>query len=126
MSRRSTYSTHRNERSSDSYSGQRGRSNKRNTYSKRSWKDNSSVYNLVCYILPFIAVNLVILFIAVSTPKIEYKASDTTDYKSLDISIKIRSLLPLKNLTVTLESQPLELKKEKGVYTATISNNGTL
>ena len=52
--------------------------------------------------------------------------SDTTDYKTLDVSFKIHSLLPLKKMTTTLESQPIEFKKEKGVYHAVLESNGTL
>ena len=52
--------------------------------------------------------------------------SDTTDYKTLDVSFKVHSLLPLKKMTTTLESQPIEFQKEKGVYHAVLTNNGTL
>ena len=115
MNRHSSYSAPRSERPSGSYGGQRGRSNKRNTYNKRSWKDNRTLFNLVCFILPFIILNLIILFLAVSTPKIEYTVSDTQDYKTVELSVKIRSLLPIKEMTVSLETQPLEMVKEKGV-----------
>lgn len=126
MNRHSSYTAPRSERSPGSYGGQRGRSNKRNTYNKRSWKDNRPLFILVCFILPFIAVNLCLVFLAVSTPKIEYTVSDTQDYKSVDLSIKVHSLLPLKKMSVTLETQPVELTKEKGVYKATLTDNGTL
>lgn len=126
MNRHSSYSAPRSERPSGSYGGQRGRSNKRNTYNKRSWKDNRTLFNLVCFILPFIILNLIILFLAVSTPKIEYTVSDTQDYKTVELSVKIRSLLPIKEMTVSLGTQPLEMVKEKGVYKATLENNGTL
>ena len=81
---------------------------------------------LLCYILPFLAVNLAIFFIVTATPKIEMTISDTTDYKTLDVSFKVHSLLPLKKMTTTLESQPIEFQKEKGVYHAVLTNNGTL
>ena len=126
MDRHSSYSAPRSERASGSYGGNRGRSSKRNTYNKRSWNDNRKLHTLVFYILPFILINLVIFILATSTPKIEYDASDTRDYRSVDISIRIRSLLPIREMSVTMESQPLEMEKEKGVYTATLTNNGTL
>ena len=66
------------------------------------------------------------LFIVTATPKIEMTISDTTDYKTLDVSFKVHSLLPLKKMTTTLESQPIEFQKEKGVYHAVLTNNGTL
>lgn len=52
--------------------------------------------------------------------------SDTTDYKTIDVSFKIHSLLPLKKMTTTLESEPIEFKKENGTYHAVLTNNGTL
>ena len=126
MDRHSSYSAPRSERASGSYGGNRGRSTKRNTYNKRSWNDNRKLHTLVFYILPFILINLVIFIVATSKPKIEYDASDTKDYRSVDISIRIRSLLPIREMSVTMESQPLEMEKEKGVYKATLTNNGTL
>ena len=118
MDRHSSYSAPRSERASGSYGGNRGRSTKRNTYNKRSWNDNRKLHTLVFYILPFILINLVIFIVATSKPKIEYDVSDTRDYRSVDISIRIRSLLPIRETSVTMESQPLEMEKEKGVYTA--------
>lgn len=126
MNRHSSYSAPRSERTPGSYGGQRSRSSKRNTYNKRSWKDNRILFILVCFILPFIALNLLVVFLAVSTPKIEYTISDTQDYKTVDLSIRIHSLLPLKNMSVTLETQPIKLVKEKGVYKTTLTENGTL
>lgn len=126
MDRHSSYSAPRSERASGSYGGNRGRSTKRNTYNKRSWNDNRKLHTLVFYILPFILINLVIFIVATSKPKIEYDVSDTRDYRSVDISIRIRSLLPIRETSVTMESQPLEMEKEKGVYTATLTSNGTL
>ena len=126
MDRHSSYSAPRSERASGSYGSNRGRSSKRNTYNKRSWNDNRKLHTLVFYILPFILINLVIFIVATSKPKIEYDVSDTRDYRSVDISIRIRSLLPISETSVTMESQPLEMEKEKGVYKATLTNNGTL
>ena len=81
---------------------------------------------LLFYILPFIVVNLAIFFIVTATPRIEMTVSDTTDYKTLDVSFKIHSLLPLKKMTTTLESEPIEFKKENGVYHTVLTGNGTL
>ena len=75
---------------------------------------------------PFLVVNLAIFFIVTATPRIEMNISDTTDYKTVDVSFKIHSFLPLKKMTTTLESEAIEFKKEKGVYHAVLTNNGTL
>ena len=125
MDHHSSYSSPRSERGSGSYSG-RSRNNRRNSYDKHSWKDNSRARTFVFWILPFILVNLIIFVGATATPKIEYEAADTKDYRSMDISVRIRSILPIKEMSITLEGQDLETQKEKGVYKASISNNGTL
>lgn len=125
MDHHSSYSSPRSERGSGSYGG-RSRNNRRNSYDKHSWKDNSRARTFVFWILPFILVNLIIFVGATATPKIEYEAADTKDYRSMDISVRIRSILPIKEMSITLEGQDLETQKEKGVYKASISNNGTL
>ena len=125
MDHHSSYSSPRSERGSGSYGG-RSRNNRRNSYDKHSWKDNSRTRTFVFWILPFILVNLIIFVGATATPKIEYEAADTKDYRSMDISVRIRSILPIKEMSITLEGQDLEMQKEKGVYKASISNNGTL
>ena len=84
MNRHSSYSAPRSERPSGSYGGQRGRSNKRNTYNKRSWKDNRTLFNLVCFILPFIILNLIILFLAVSDGGTECQNPFPASYKGND------------------------------------------
>ena len=51
------------------------------------------------------------------TPRIEMNISDTTDYKTVDVSFKIHSLLPLKKMTTTLESETIEFKRKKAFIT---------
>ena len=107
MNHHSSYSAPRSERSlsgGSSYSPRGGRNKKRNSYPKRSWKDNRVLFTMVCIVLPLVVLNLFIFFLATSTPRVELTVGDTKDYKSLDISIKVKSLLPVKSLKVTLES----------------------
>lgn len=59
-------------------------------------------------------------------PRIELTVGDTTDYKTVDVSLKVKSLIPIRKLTTTLESQDIEFKKEGGVYHAALTNNGAL
>ena len=68
---------------------------------------------MVCIVLPLVVLNLFIFFLATSTPRVELTVGDTKDYKSLDISIKVKSLLPVKSLKVTLESNEVELERNK-------------
>ena len=102
------------------------RSSRRNTYNLRSWKDNPILYRLVFFILPFFAFNFILFMLVTSSPKIKLTVADTKDYKTVDISFEIKSLLPIRQMTATLESQPIELTKEKKIYRTTLSTNGTL
>ena len=124
MEHHSSYSAPRSSRGSEHTRPAASRPSQRRSRSPK--KGSSFGHILLCYILPFLAVNLAIFFIVTTTPKIEMTISDTTDYKTLDVSFKVHSLLPLKKMTTTLESQPIEFQKEKGVYHAVLTNNGTL
>ena len=126
MEHHSSYSAPRSSRASGRTRSTASRQDQRRT--RKPQKNGNTGFSriLLCYILPFLVVNLAIFFIVTATPKIEIDISDTTDYKTLDVSFKIHSLLPLKKMTTTLESQPIEFKKEKGVYHAVLESNGTL
>ena len=124
MEHHSSYSAPRSSRGSEHTRPAASRPSQRRSRSPK--KGSSFGHILLCYILPFLAVNLAIFFIVTATPKIEMTISDTTDYKTLDVSFKVHSLLPLKKMTTTLESHPIEFQKEKGVYHAVLTNNGTL
>lgn len=129
MNHQSSYQAPRSERTSSngsSYTTRGHRNRKKNPYSRTSWKDNPILRNLVFYILPFFVINGLIFFFAVYTPKIELTVGDTTDYRSVEVSFRIKSLLPLKNTTVTLDSQPLEVTKEGKEYRATLTTNGVV
>ena len=129
MNRHSSYNAPRSERprsGGNSRPGRGSRNSRPNPYMKRSWKDNKTMFTLVFIVLPFILINGIIFVLATSVPKIELTVGDTKDYKSLELSLKVKSLLPVKSLNVTLESEELELTREKNTYTATITNNGAL
>ena len=126
MEHHSSYSAPRSSRASGRTRSTASRQDQRRTHKPQKNGNTGFSRILLCYILPFLVVNLAIFFIVTATPKIEIDISDTTDYKTLDVSFKIHSLLPLKKMTTTLESQPIEFQKEKGVYHAVLTNNGTL
>ena len=111
---------------SGSPGSRRGKSAKRNTYNTQSWKDNRILRNLVFYVLPFVVVNLILFTLITASPKIELTIGETTDYKTVDISFRVRSFLPIREMTVTLESQPVEVERSDGAYRATLDSNGTL
>ena len=126
MDHHSSYSAPRSDRMSGSRGSRRGKSAKRNTYNTQSWKDNRILRNLVFYVLPFVVVNLILFTLITASPKIELTIGETTDYKTVDISFRVRSILPIREMTVTLESQPVEVERSDGAYRATLDSNGTL
>ena len=126
MDHHSSYSAPRSDRMSGSPGSRRGKSAKRNTYNTQSWKDNRILRNLVFYVLPFVVVNLILFTLITASPKIELTIGETTDYKTVDISFRVRSILPIREMTVTLESQPVEVERSDGAYRATLDSNGTM
>ena len=126
MDHHSSYSAPRSDRLSGSPGSRRGKSAKRNTYNTQSWKDNRILRNLVFYVLPFVVVNLILFTLITASPKVELTIGETTDYKTVDISFRVRSILPIREMTVTLESQPVEVERSDGAYRATLDSNGTL
>ena len=122
MDRHSSYTAPRSDRSPAS----RGSRRSPIRSSGRSGNENHFLHNLLWYVLPFIIFNLLLLFLVTASPRIELTVGDTSDYKTVDVSFKVRSLIPIRKLTTTLESQDIEFKKEGGVYHTTLANNGAL
>ncbi len=129
MNHQSSYKAPRSERTSStgsSYTTRSHRNKKKNPYTRTSWKDNPILRNLIFFVLPFLVINGLIFFFAVYTPKVELDVGDTTDYKSVDVTVRIHSLLPLKNSSITLDSAPLEMERDGQTYTATLTANGVV
>ena len=126
MEHHSSYSAPRSSRTAGSPNNRRGRSAKRNTYNTQSWKDNPILKNLVFYVLPFVIINLLLFTLITASPRIALTVGETTDYRTVDISFKVKSILPIREMTVTLESQPLEMEHSDGAYRASLDSNGTL
>lgn len=80
---------------------------------------------LLFFVLPYVVVNGIIFFLVTATPKLDLKVADTANYQTTDVTFHVNSLLPLKNLSVTLNSQPVEYTKNGSDYTAVVSSNGT-
>ena len=129
MNHQSSYKAPRSERTSStgsSYTTRSHRNKKKNPYTRTSWKDNPVLRNLIFFVLPFLVINGLIFFFAVYTPKVELDVGDTTDYNSVDVTVRIHSLLPLKNSSITLDSAPLEMERDGQTYTATLTANGVV
>lgn len=123
MNRHSSYTAPRSDRSPASRGSRRSPKHSNNG---RSGNENRFLHNLLWYVLPFIVFNLLLLFLVTASPRIELTVGDTTDYKTVDVSLKVKSLISIRKLTTSLESQDIEFKKEGGVYHATLTNNGAL
>lgn len=103
------------------------------TYQKNQYKQSAKSKEseflsiLLIYVLPFVGINLMILFLAIVKPKYEVVVGETNDYMSTSLTLSIDSILPTKNLSVTLNSKPLEMEKTgKKTYTASIKQNGVI
>ncbi len=82
---------------------------------------------LLFYILPFIIINSTIFFLVTTKPKYEVVVAPTNDYRTTEVTFTIKSYMPLKTVTITLNSEPLNLVKVGNrSYRATISTNGIL
>lgn len=90
-------------------------------------KQNDFLHVLLFYILPFLVVNGLLFFFVTTSPKVTITVAPTQDYETSTASIEIKSVLPLKAISVTQESAPLELTKtESGVYTVPLTKNGVI
>lgn len=104
------------------YTYTNSRSKKNTRKSDLDWKKL-----LLFYILPFLIVNGSIFYLATCKPKFTVAVDDTKDYKTTDMTFKIDSILPTRNLSITINGEPLDLKKTgRKTYAATITQNGTV
>lgn len=91
---------------------------------KKSRLSNEFVRTLLFLVLPYILVNAAVFIIVTASPKVEVSVSDTDNYTSVTAKFTVTSLLPVKELTVTMESEPIEYKKSGSSYTAELTKNG--
>ena len=105
------------------------RSNLRNTRSgyRRDAGKNGFLKVLLFYVLPFIVVNGLIFFLVTAKPKGEITIGESSNYTSTDMELKIKSLLPVKQMEAAIDGAPIEMKKSgPRTYTAVLTNNGVL
>ena len=81
---------------------------------------------ILCYLLPYLIINGLILLFVIQQPTIETTEPDTKDYQTASIEIKVDSLVPLKSLTATMDGAELPLEKSGSIWTADVTKNGTL
>lgn len=92
---------------------------------KSSPLSNKWLRALLFYVLPYIVINGIILILVCSSPSVSIEVQDTADYMSSEVDFTIHSILPLREMTVTLESQPLEYERSGNTYFCLITQNGT-
>lgn len=93
---------------------------------KLSPKDGSFLSLLLFWILPFVIINLILIFIFTAKPRFEVTINDPGTFTSAEIVVKVKSHFPNDGLVVTYEGEPLEMQDQGGgVYSATVTRNGT-
>lgn len=86
---------------------------------------NKYIRVLLFYILPYLVINGIILLLVCSSPRISVEVKDTDNYITTEVNFTVSSLLPIKELNVALESEPVEYTKSGKTYTCTVDKNGT-
>lgn len=82
---------------------------------------------LLFYVLPFIVINGLIFFLVTSRPKGDITIGESSDYISTTMELKIKSLLPVNSMEVSLNGSPVEITKTGlKTYSAVLKSNGTL
>ncbi len=94
---------------------------------KEPFFNRDRVQFLLFYILPFIVINLIIFFVVTAKPGYQIDIGETKDYRTTDVTFTITSHMPLKNVTISLDGDPLDLTKAgKRSYISTVTHNGVL
>ncbi len=97
------------------------------TMRRRSILSYEWVRILLFYILPFVVINLLIFFLVTTRPSYDLTVGDTDDYRTADVTFTITSFMPLKNVTVTLDNEPLVMVQTgRRSYRSTVTHNGVL
>lgn len=79
---------------------------------------------LLFYVLPYVVVNGLIFLLVTATPKVSLKVNDTVNYRTTQVEFTVKSLLPLKSLSASMESEPINFEKNGSTYRAEVSHNG--
>lgn len=90
-------------------------------------KSNDKLHLFLFYILPFIAFNGILFFLVTSRPKFDISVGETTDYQTTVVTISQKSLLPVKEMTTSMDGESIEMQKIGArQYAASIHKNGAL
>lgn len=78
------------------------------------------------FIIPYLVINGLIFFLVTAAPKVDIKVGDTDDYRTVTVTVTTGGLLPVKDVQITMDSNPLECEKDGNTYTTIVSQNGTV
>lgn len=82
---------------------------------------------LLFYVLPFIVINGLIFILATAKPSAEITISESNDYITTTMELKVKSLLPIKKIELALDGNSLEpTKTGSKSYQVTLNSNGML
>ncbi|MDO4487578.1 MAG: hypothetical protein Q4B67_00605 [Eubacteriales bacterium] len=93
---------------------------------KKSKFANGFVKALIFFVIPYIVINSIIFILVTAAPKIDIAVKNTDNYKDTTVTFDVNCLLPVKELSVTMESEEIPYEKSGNSYTATVSKNGTI
>ena len=97
------------------------------THRRKQAGSNDILNVLLFYVLPFFILNGIIFYLFTAKPKFDITIGDTEDYKTTTATITIKSLLPIKDLTVGKDGETLTPEKTGSrTYTVPITRNGVL
>ena len=82
---------------------------------------------LLFYIIPYIVLNGLIFFFVTATPSVDMRVLDTSDYQHTQVEFEIKSILPISELSVNMESEDVEYtESSRHHYVCDIDQNGML
>lgn len=77
------------------------------------------------FLIPFVAINGIILFLFIQTPKIHVVDSESTDYEDSKIKFYTESLLPIIDIKTFFQENPIAYSKFGDYYIIDAKDNGT-
>ncbi len=78
------------------------------------------------WLLPWAVINGIVFFLVTAKPELTLHVSDTNDYRSCEVELTVKSLLPVKELEVSLNSEPLTLTQSGKTWRGEVTHNGSV
>lgn len=77
------------------------------------------------FLFPYVAINGLILFLFVSSPKITIKSTSYNNHTTANIDFTIDCALPIVNISIKRDDNEYQYKKAGDNYTVSVKSNGT-